>query len=68
MFIIRHRLPSGDLSAKTDVILLRAINAAQELREAGSQDIMITDTTNGQEKPLEWWETISADDAATAGR
>jgi hypothetical protein len=42
MFIIRHRLPSGDLSAKTDVRLLRAISAAQELREAGRQDITIT--------------------------
>ena len=39
-----------------------AVTKAHELREAGHEDITITDDSEGLVQPLDWWSTIERTD------
>ena len=62
MFIIRYKLPPSHFSEIAEARLMVAVTKAHELREAGHEDITITDDRDGLVQPLDWWSTIEHPD------
>lgn len=61
MFVVHALSEKGPRPARSNThSILDAIRAGVVMKDAGYQNITITDLRDGKPMPLEWWQTVAA--------